>query len=1083
MINLSRIPFHPRLAAAMTTLAVALVGCSPAPDNAPAAEPTAGRQTDFVAAATQAVRNDGPAIKASRTYLPAESSVEGFASISPGQTFVIPASLPVVKGNAGNGTARLDITMRGRGFFPGLRDERFTCRYRGGSLKASPDDDLSRAQGRSYRLEFCHALTAQGSRDLRAGNAISNARLTLRVVSADPTQPQTVVEIGSGGAPTFLEPPISAEESIRIRDAFSWANTTPLAETNAEGFPALYYGIVYLEEEEQVQALDELWMHHDFLPLFAEEQARWAGQKGTFDNAGDGKGIFKFVVFPGKLYNILREAAQQNDLVFRVLQLRDIPAAARGADGSLSYSALRESGFLYRNGELPTDGVEAVAQPGLFSGLRKVVSAAATVVKAVVRTVAKGLGAIDRFANGSSRLTFVLDLRNTDPLFGLGTPMQRAWGPSMGQQVTIPDLRITVRQYTLGGVLPTLFSDRTNDQGIATMKVTKGKSASYCIALDNKAAQITNLLIEAALCDFGNIGSGQLESDFTHTLTLANNRLNTMAQASEGYAYLKGIAGYTPRKAKILVGPLAEAMGVVTKGAAIAPCLGISNMFYDQMVGTMAAAVGKVPVVGPAAAGVIAAAGTLYAVDMILPSDDGTNQGPRGVISHEYGHFALCNLMRDQGLRPYSEAMRDVLGDRLEFETKGTITPGMTINEGFADFFAGQIAGGINYGHNGWLAGSFVNGSGPMQWCLASSNSCLDRNFGSITASTEPATNAIARVVSILHDAFDGRSWRRGDLPQATPGNANVWDLDLTNGQLFIEMDNGRPVPGVPDDADEEIALNGPMLKNWTSRWFARGAAFNEDFVFGGLADAMKDQGYSWCQMCPLFASHEMGSGTGSAMFEACTRGPIAPWIGSPPPGGAASCCVASSTRVNVTKDANVFSRADQTGASFGQAPLLRAMTWTWNDQPGTIRGFFDFNLPPIPVGNEITSATLHLKAAYSGDPSWPGHSSHSNSNAFTIRKVLGAWQPSTLTWSNQPDSSPDFAAFALQSTSATQDYDVDVTALANDKLRTPNGQHGYVLQLGTEMQYAALSFGSSDHPDTTVRPTLTVSYRPITCR
>ena len=44
-----------------------------------------------------------------------------------------------------------------------------------------------------------------------------------------------------------LEPPLSAEETRALRDAFSWEAAQELPETDASGRPALYYALVYLQ--------------------------------------------------------------------------------------------------------------------------------------------------------------------------------------------------------------------------------------------------------------------------------------------------------------------------------------------------------------------------------------------------------------------------------------------------------------------------------------------------------------------------------------------------------------------------------------------------------------------------------------------------------------------------------------------------------------------------------------------------------------------------------------------------------------------------------------------------------------------
>jgi len=49
-----------------------------------------------------------------------------------------------------------------------------------------------------------------------------------------------------------LEPPLSAEETRALRDAFSWEDVDEIAETDAEGRPALYYALVYLQSQDSL---------------------------------------------------------------------------------------------------------------------------------------------------------------------------------------------------------------------------------------------------------------------------------------------------------------------------------------------------------------------------------------------------------------------------------------------------------------------------------------------------------------------------------------------------------------------------------------------------------------------------------------------------------------------------------------------------------------------------------------------------------------------------------------------------------------------------------------------------------------
>jgi hypothetical protein len=150
-----------------------------------------------------------------------------------------------------------------------------------------------------------------------------------------------------------LPPPIRPEDSQRIRDNFDWADTSAVPNFGALG-PSLYYALVYVEDRSDLEALDQLQIHYDTLPLFAVERQKWAGMAGTMDTSFDGEGMFVYAVIPGTLYNLIREAALCSDPaaaqeVFRAIKILTVPVAeAAGPDGSLSYEYLAKEGFRYR---------------------------------------------------------------------------------------------------------------------------------------------------------------------------------------------------------------------------------------------------------------------------------------------------------------------------------------------------------------------------------------------------------------------------------------------------------------------------------------------------------------------------------------------------------------------------------------------------------------------------------------------------------------------------------------------------------------------------------------------------------------
>jgi len=345
-----------------------------------ACEPTSLDDSATTPSRTLSVRveNAPVVLRASREYRNPNTWTDGEVDFTTPLGITLPASLRVTQGNAGNHKAEL--------WYRDGAGNTVNCDYRGGSDEPHPTSDYQRALGQRYVFERC-------SHGAQPGDAAHVTWLKLHVRGGDQKDAtgRTEVEWRPGGTGD-LEPPLSPAESVQTRDAFSWERTQPVAETNAEDHPALYSALIYLEDRDHVAALDELLLHHDSLPLFAAELEQWKGQRGFFQHEWDGKGLFRFALVPGAIYNRLREAALQGNVVFRAVVLRDLPASARGQDGSLSYAALRASGFLYR-GEGPAPAASGGTKPRtvkqeLFGAiLRRVVKAIADVAVGVVNEV------------------------------------------------------------------------------------------------------------------------------------------------------------------------------------------------------------------------------------------------------------------------------------------------------------------------------------------------------------------------------------------------------------------------------------------------------------------------------------------------------------------------------------------------------------------------------------------------------------------------------------------------------------------------------------------------------------------------
>lgn len=155
-----------------------------------------------------------------------------------------------------------------------------------------------------------------------------------------------------------------------------------------------------------------------------------------------------------------------------------------------------------------------------------------------------------------------------------------------------------------------------------------------------------------------------------------------------------------------------------------------------------------------------------------------------------------------------------------------------------------------------------------------------------------------------------------------------------------------------------------------------------------------------------------------------------------------------------------------------GQVQSIIASAWTYNDIYGKGRSLLGFELCEIPEDFILVSATLNLYHDYSA--SHAGHTTN-GLNSAKLYQITSSWDEST-TWSSQPTY--DFTSFSniSSSTTATQNYTIDVTGIVNNEISTSN-EVDFYLALNEEIVYRSLVFASKDHPDQNIRPTLKLVY------
>jgi hypothetical protein len=184
-----------------------------------------------------------------------------------------------------------------------------------------------------------------------------------------------------------------------------------------------------------------------------------------------------------------------------------------------------------------------------------------------------------------------------------------------------------------------------------------------------------------------------------------------------------------------------------------------------------------------------------------------------------------------------------------------------------------------------------------------------------------------------------------------------------------------------------------------------------------------------------------------------------------------ADTCVTLKPGAAAGMDAEVESHVPS--SNFGTTPEFASWAWTFNSVPGNSNGLIKFDLSSIPAGATITSADLSLFYAYN-----TGSAGQAGANDCYLKEITSPWTESTVNWNNQPTTTTTNQVYLPASTSTNQSYlNIDVTAMMQDAMNSPSTYYGWELSLLTMQTYRSMKFGSSDNPDSTIWPELTICY------
>lgn len=649
-------------------------------------------------------------------------------------------------------------------------------------------------------------------------------------------------------------------------------------------------------------------------------------------------------------------------VVFDAVILRDVPTAARTAQGSIKWSALADAGFRYLGYE--ADPFRSTEEFELDSGAGKLIFDAVTWVareiKDSIQLTTDALGAIDRGIRGTTKVTLYMHAVTLDTAFAIPLPkatpsdpqlydyqaMKVGWGEYSNKYLGAAGLEVRVIQPFLGALIPSSHAAKTYGMGRADLKLTdeSGTNKAICMELRNSAAEVSNYLMPKTLCDLREWSVGGLDEDKIKIRTNVDGEyhfkiydvsLIGLYESDDVYRYAREVLDFKPKRARILTGPWAqtftshgEADDDLRQDRLYAPCLNFANTVTDSALyiglgstlfpGLSAAAphpVGGAGIlagttVSPIAANVLVQsfANIILNTDIVMSPRSKVFRS-RQVMSHEYGHYLFCNLLHEEDKQAVSHVVWSTIkeGDDTRLSIR-------YLNEAVADYFAGQVAGGLDYR---WANRARVVDMSvtDQQFCAdpstiqtslsppmslpAGTLTCFEENNNSKDDPSNSADDdenlSVGRIATLLHDAFDGHRAERG---AHVPNDADSWRLSQVDTDA-----SGNPIYGLPliyspvayqdQDSDlERVALSGPAWKmfadvitNDLGAW-GGGDEVDDKRIFLALDFAMRTEDVTWCDRCRVFALHSPGfsSTVVREMFEQCVNdADIATAMGAPP--------------------------------------------------------------------------------------------------------------------------------------------------------------------------------------------------------
>jgi hypothetical protein len=646
----------------------------------------------------------------------------------------------------------------------------------------------------------------------------------------------------------FNGPGVSQAESDQMAATFDWKRTDPVATTipTTRGETTTLYSMnLLVHHENDLYSLRGTGIHTQTQPLLPGEQADgvWDGSVRKAMVAGKPAGVWITAIVPGPVYNDIRSQAivgianghpiGLKAMVFR--RINDLGAAYYPSllVSPLDPTFLGQQGIEF-NGYSACEVVDGTRycsiEQGLFGWLvSKLITVVTEIVERVVDEVRGFIGKVTRLVFGEVDVTVQLNLLNSDELFGTKEPTRSGWNG--GKPLVLKDLRVRAYQ----GVAE--FTALSDDNGVATLHVAKGKGGKICIDLENRLVKIVETFTTRRVC-IGKFSDEDSKRTVPLPIPTDDRFANQLAAMTDAAEYLHDVMGVSMSPVTVLTGVQSDVLTFL-KDHSYTPCMGRMPNLTANIAAWSAAATVLAPVVAEFLE-------FLNSYDIILDNEEALS---RGVGVHEYGHAAMCELLDRQGADKASYAWAGVIVATL---TQDASSEARVIAEGFADFLALQVVGGA-----GDSTGAGIETSRGVHYCKGDSflaTDCFEDNARRCETNCSDAAN-IQWATSLLQDTFDRipvDAAEQANPPVNLPNDGSHW---MRVGEILVPHHTSGQVSAFDNDT---IQLAGGHLANIFSAW-AKGGVSTLGYAsfFGGLAQVLKDDGFDVNAACKMFAAHE----------------------------------------------------------------------------------------------------------------------------------------------------------------------------------------------------------------------------------